>query len=99
MARTPLAAFFNIPVIEVQERDKVMNDDLREQMTALTNQMKHFHTSLEVKARDMEMAGGDAEVVSKLINGADAMRDSGNIYLSWAPPLREPFRGGRLGSR
>ena len=61
-----------------------MTDDLREQMTTLTNQMKHFHTSLEVKARDMEMAGGDPEVVSKLINGADAMRDSANIYLSWA---------------
>jgi len=61
-----------------------MNDDIREQVTALTNHMKHFHTSLEVKAREMEMAGGDHEVVSKLINGADAMRDSGNIYLSWA---------------
>ncbi len=61
-----------------------MNDDLREQMATLTNQMKHFHASLEVKARDMEMAGGDSEVVSKIISGADAMRDSGNIYLSWA---------------
>ena len=61
-----------------------MNDDLREQMNALTNHMKHFHTWLEVKARDMEMAGGDPEVITKLINGADAMRDSANIYLSWA---------------
>ena len=61
-----------------------MSDDLREQMTALTIQMKHFHTSLEVKAREMEMAAGDSEVITKLINGADAMRDSGNIYLSWA---------------
>jgi len=61
-----------------------MNDDLREQMNTLATQMKHFHASLEVKARDMEMAGGDSEVISKLINGADAMRDSANIYLSWA---------------
>jgi len=61
-----------------------MNDDLREQMAALTNQMTQFHASLEVKARDMEMAGGDPEVVAKLINGADAMKDSANIYLSWA---------------
>ncbi len=61
-----------------------MTDDLREQMTNLTNQMKHFHASLEVKARDMEMTGGDQEVVTKLINGADAMKDSANIYLSWA---------------
>ena len=61
-----------------------MNDDLREQMDTLTKQMTHFHASLEVKARDMEMAGGDPEIVSKLINGADAMKDSANIYLSWA---------------
>ncbi len=61
-----------------------MTDDLREQMDTLATQMKNFHTSLEVKARDMEMTGGDSEVVSKLINGADAMRDSANIYLSWA---------------
>ncbi len=61
-----------------------MTDDLRQQMSALTDQMKHFHASLEVKARDLEMTGGDPEVVSKLMNGADAMRDSANIYLSWA---------------
>ena len=62
----------------------MMNDDLREQMATLTNQMTQFHASLEVKARDMEMAGGDPEVIGKLINGADAMKDSANIYLSWA---------------
>ena len=62
----------------------MMNDDLREQMVTLTNQMTHFHKSLEVKAQDMEMSGGDSEVVGKLINGADAMKDSANIYLSWA---------------
>ena len=61
-----------------------MNDDHREQMTALSEQMKHFHASLEVQARDMEMSGGDSEIVSKLINGVDAMKDSANIYLSWA---------------
>ena len=71
-----------------------MSDDLREQMAALTNQMTHFHTSLEVKARDMEMSGGDSEVVSKLLNGADAMRDSANIYLSWAKHYVNLSEGG-----
>ncbi len=61
-----------------------MNDDLRKQMDTLTDHMTNFHASLEVKAREMEMGGGDPEVVSKLLNGADAMKDSANIYLSWA---------------
>jgi hypothetical protein len=26
----------------------------------------------------------EADLVGKLVKGADAMRDSGNIYLSWA---------------
>ncbi len=61
-----------------------MNDDLRTQVDALTKHMTDFHSSLEVKAREMEMSGGDPEVIGKLINGADAMKDSANIYLSWA---------------
>ena len=61
-----------------------MNDDLRQQMAALTNQMEQFHAGLETKAREIELSGGDQEIVGKLIQGADAMKDSANIYLSWA---------------
>jgi len=61
-----------------------MSSDLKQQVLTLTEQMKSFHHALEVKAREIEMSGGDQEVVSKLINGTDAMRDSANIYLSWA---------------
>ncbi len=71
-----------------------MTDDLREQINALANQMKHFHSSLEVKAKDMEMTGGDEEVVTKLINGADAMKDSANIYLSWGRHFVNLSEGG-----
>ena len=34
------------------------------------------------------------EVVSKLLNGADAMRDSANIYLSWAKHYVNLSEGG-----
>ena len=61
-----------------------MSDDLRQQMTVLTDQMEQFHASLETKAREIELSGGDPEIVTKLIKGADAMKDSANIYLSWA---------------
>ena len=61
-----------------------MTEDLRQQVATLTDQMKQFHVALETRARDIELSGGDAEIVSKLINGTDAMKDSANIYLSWA---------------
>ena len=61
-----------------------MSEDLKEQVAAITGQMTNFHQSLETTARELEMNGGDPEIVTKLINGADAMKDSANIYLSWA---------------
>jgi hypothetical protein len=45
--------------------------------------MIEFHHSLEKKAGEMEAKGEDPEIVGKLKSGADAMRDSANIYLSW----------------
>ncbi|MDH5562383.1 MAG: hypothetical protein OEY91_02010 [Nitrospirota bacterium] len=61
-----------------------MSSDLKQQVQTLTEQMQSFHHALEAKAREIEMSGGDQEVVGKLINGTDAMKDSANIYLSWA---------------
>ena len=46
--------------------------------------MDEFHVLLQSRAKELETAGSDPEVVVKLINGADAMKDSANIYLSWA---------------
>ena len=61
-----------------------MGEELKNQVASLAAQMDSFHQALETKAREIEMGGGDTEVVGKLIKGADAMKDSANIYLSWA---------------
>lgn len=61
-----------------------MSSDLKQHVQTLTEQMESFHQALEAKAREIEIGGGDEEVVSKLIKGTDAMKDSANIYLSWA---------------
>ena len=61
-----------------------MGEELKNQVASLAAQMDSFHQALETKAREIEMSGGDTEVVGKLIKGADAMKDSANIYLSWA---------------
>ncbi len=61
-----------------------MSDDLRELMGEITQHMSQFHDRLESRAQEMELMGGDSEVAKKLSMGADAMKDSANIYLSWA---------------
>ncbi len=61
-----------------------MSSDLKEYVQKLTEQMEDFHHALEAKAHEIEISGGDQEIVGKLLNGTDAMKDSANIYLSWA---------------
>jgi hypothetical protein len=46
--------------------------------------LKDFPQALERRASEIQITGKDEELVGKLMKGADAMRDSGNIYLSWA---------------
>ncbi|MGD9851013.1 MAG: hypothetical protein AB7T38_07090 [Nitrospirales bacterium] len=71
-----------------------MSEDLKRQVQDLASQMESFHHSLETKAREIELIGGDAEVVGKLFRGADAMKDSANIYLSWARHFVKLSEGG-----
>ena len=61
-----------------------MSQDLRELMNVISGQMTQFHEQLESRAQEMQLTGGDPDVVKKLTMGADAMKDSANIYLSWA---------------
>jgi hypothetical protein len=59
-------------------------DDLREMMNGIRDQVTLFHARLESRAQEIQLTGGDPDVVKKLTLGADAMKDSANIYLSWA---------------
>ncbi len=61
-----------------------MSQDLRELMDGIRDQMTQFHEKLESRAQEIELTGGDHDVAKKLTMGADAMKDSGNIYVSWA---------------
>lgn len=69
-------------------------DDLREMMNGIRAQMTQFHARLESRAQEIELSGGDDDVVRKLTLGADAMKDSANIYLSWARHYVELSEGG-----
>lgn len=57
---------------------------IRELIGQCTTLMQHFAEALERRAAEIQATGKDPELASKLVKGADAMRDSGNIYLSWA---------------
>lgn len=46
--------------------------------------MRRFPKALEQRSAEIAAAGKDPEVAAKLRSGADAMKDSGNIYVSWA---------------
>mgnify|MGYP001569960425 CR=1 FL=1 len=50
----------------------------------ITTLLKQFPETLEQQAMEIQIGGKDPELAAKLMKGADAMRDSGNIYLSWA---------------
>jgi hypothetical protein len=66
--------------MEMESEDNV----IRELLGEITMLMKRFPEALERRAADIEATGKDPELAGKLAKGADAMRDSGNIYLSWA---------------
>jgi hypothetical protein len=40
--------------------------------------------ALRRRAADLAVSGKDSEVVGTLLKGADAIRDSGSMYLTWA---------------
>lgn len=62
------------------------NEDnvLRELLGEITPLLAQFPKALERRAADIEAAGKDPDLAAKLAKGADAMRDSGNLYLTWA---------------
>lgn len=60
------------------------DNTLRELLGEITALLKSYPDCLERRAAEIERSGKDPDLASKLIKGADAMRDSGNIYLSWA---------------
>ena len=46
--------------------------------------MRRFPQALEQRSAEIAAAGKDPDAAAKLRGGADAMKDSGNIYVSWA---------------
>jgi len=57
---------------------------VRELIREITSLLHEFPQALERRAAAIEATGKAPELVGKLMKGADAMRDSGNLYVTWA---------------
>ena len=64
----------------MEHEDNVINELLRE-VTGLINE---YPRAIERRAAVLDATGKDPDLVEKLVKAADTMRDSGNLYLTWA---------------
>jgi len=64
----------------MEQEDNVLDELLRDTAGLLNEYTK----AIERQAAAIHAGGKDPELAEKLIKAADTMRDSGNLYLTWA---------------
>ncbi|HEY5627013.1 MAG TPA: hypothetical protein VIR79_03640 [Nitrospira sp.] len=64
----------------MESEDNVLNELLGQ----ITGLITAYPKAIERQAAIIHATGKDPELVEKLIKAADTMRDSGNLYLTWA---------------
>lgn len=64
----------------MENEDNIIGELLRD-IEGLINE---YPKAIERRAAVMDATGKDPELVEKLVKAADTMRDSGNLYLTWA---------------
>jgi hypothetical protein len=60
------------------------DNHLRQLIGEMTVLMTAYSPALERRADEVETSGKNSKLAAKLLKGADVMRDSGNLYLTWA---------------
>jgi hypothetical protein len=63
------------------ESEDNMIGELLKEISGLIHQ---YPKAIERRAAVIQATGKDPELVEKLVKAADTMRDSGNLYLTWA---------------
>lgn len=64
----------------MEREDNVLNELLKE----ISDLINEYPKAIEHRAAVIQATGKDPELVAKLVKAADTMRDSGNLYLTWA---------------
>jgi hypothetical protein len=64
----------------IENEDNTISE-LLDNISAL---ISDYPRALERRAAVLQATGKDPELVGKLVKAADTMRDSGNLYITWA---------------
>ena len=64
----------------MENEDNVI-DELLSEISGLIHE---YPKAIERQAAGIQASGKDPELAEKLVKAADTMRDSGNLYLTWA---------------
>jgi hypothetical protein len=69
-----------------QERRTMKGEDniLDELLKEIAELIQEYPRAIERRAAMIQATGKDPELVEKLVKAADTMRDSGNLYFTWA---------------
>ncbi len=73
----------------MKSEDNVLDELLRE----IAGLLNEYPRALERRAAMVQATGKDPELVEKLVKAAGTMRDSGNLYLTWAKHFADLAQG------
>lgn len=71
-------------VSDAPDRRHHVGPDVRQLVGEMAALIAALSPALRRRAADLAVSGKDSAVVGKLLKGADAIRDSGSMYLTWA---------------
>ena len=60
------------------------DNTISELLDSISGLISDYPKALERRAAMIQATGKDPELVTKLVKAADTMRDSGNLYITWA---------------
>ena len=60
------------------------DNTISELLANIAGLISDYPKALERRAAVIQATGKDPELVVKLVKAADTMRDSGNLYITWA---------------
>ncbi len=73
----------------MESEDNVLDELLKD----ISGLIQEFPKAIEHRAAIIQSTGKDPELVEKLIKAADTMRDSGNLYITWAKHYASMAKG------
>jgi hypothetical protein len=61
-----------------------MNDDIRRSIQEVAEAMAHVNQAFQDYMGQLQVGGKDPSEIHQVAKNADTLKDSGNIYMSWA---------------